>query len=121
MRFLKNINFLFLGLTLVFSLVSFSGVANKQPTAITKTTFVVSNHCEDTSFYFQFKSDNKEGFFNYLTPLSFSFSEFQNTYNLKESTTFKTYSNKILWFKAEKLQTQLYPLVIRKTLYNDNI
>ena len=119
MKFLKNINFLFLGLTLVFSLVSFSGIANNQPSAIIKIAMVATDSNEDTRFslhFFNVYRDSNDGLSKYS---DYSFTRFQNNYDIKEFTAIKSYSNNTLWLRAQKLHMVLYSFNAHKTHYND--
>ncbi len=119
MKHSKNVNILFFGLTLVFSLISFSGVINHLPIEATKTTLVVYDYSEDTRFSIQYNNVNKENLVSFSKYSNYYLISFQNHYDLKEITAFKTYSNKTLWLRAEQLHTKLYSFFTHKTRYNN--
>jgi hypothetical protein len=118
MKHKKNSNILLVGLALLLSLVSFTGVVNHLPNETIKTALVVSNNSEDKSFSIQYQNASKDSSDSFTRYTAYSFTTFLNTYDLKAITVFKTYTFKTLSLNTKQLQTKLY-LSIQQRLYND--
>ncbi len=118
MKLTKNSNILLLGLSLILSIVSFTGVVSHLPTEATKSGLIVSDYSEDTRFSIKYQNANKDAFVSFLEFSNHSFIKFKNVYDLKEIIAFKTYTNNTLSLREEQLQTKLYSFA-HKTLYYD--
>lgn len=119
MRLKKSSNILLLGLSLILSLVSFTGVTNNLPSEAIKTALVVSDYSDNKRFSISYQNaikNNLSAFSKYSTQ---TFTEFQKDYNLKEITTFKAYTLKTLWLRAEQLHAKCFIISAHLTLYND--
>ena len=118
MKFTKKSKTLFFGLTLVLSLVSFSGFPNYATKADVSTTLVITGYDDDANFHLQFQKTYKIVVASLLWDFDFSFIKFQNYYNLKETIAFKTNKSNSLSFIREQLRAKLYTIFTHKTLYN---
>ncbi|WP_299124088.1 hypothetical protein [uncultured Winogradskyella sp.] len=119
MKLSKNINILFFGLTLVLSLVSFSGVTNNSPSEALKSALVISDKDEDTSFCFQFQDVDKIAFVSFFKYATYSFKTLKSTQDLHQKNSYSTYTAKNLWLRAKQLHTKFYPFTTHQTTYNN--
>ncbi|WP_282040718.1 hypothetical protein [Winogradskyella flava] len=119
MKIAKNTNFLFFGLTLLLSLVSFSGFANQLPVEATKTTLVVKGTAQDFSRSILFKAINKGAVVLDNMFSEHSFTMLLTIQNLHDLSYFKTYTHKTLELRTAQLQTKLYTFCTHQTLYSD--
>nr|WP_321236067.1 hypothetical protein [uncultured Psychroserpens sp.] len=121
MKSLKKINILFFGLTLVFSLVSFSGISNAALPDAIKTELVVNDVTPDTRFSIQFNKADNSVFISIFSYFETSFDTFKIDQDLKANIAFKTYTNKTRSVIKEQFQIKLYALFNHKTIYEDSI
>lgn len=119
MKLTKNSNILLIGLSLILSLVSFTGVADHVTREAIKTSIVIGDNSKDTRFSIQYQNVNKGSFISFSKFSSYSFIEFLNNYGLKEITAFKSYTHYIFRVRAEQLLAKLYIYSTNQTLYND--
>ncbi len=121
MRRLKNMNVLFFGLTLVLSLVSFSGAAHNTPNKSVTTALVVEDYQPETRFSIQFQKAKKILSFSFDIYCKFSFSNYKYTQNLNAQTLYKYYTNSAFFIRLEKLHTESYTPNNNKIVYNNFI
>lgn len=117
MKLTKNSNSLFVGLALILSLVSFSGVTSYTPADNVKTTLVVDNKTPDLRRSIVFKNACKTPLVSTITFLVHHFKTFQYTEVSNECIAFKTYLTKTIGLKAYQLHTNIYPTTALKQLY----
>jgi len=117
MKIAKNSNILLVGLALLLSLVSFTGVSNRTPNEAVKTALVISDYGTDirSITYKNALKDNSDAFTNYY---EFAFTEALKHQGIKENTLYKTYIHKTLGIKTEQLHTKCFSLSAHQTLYN---
>ena len=118
MKLVKNKNILLIGLSLILSLVSFTGVANDLPKEAIKTALVVSNYNANARFSIPYQKAIKKTSDIYIKYSKYSFAKFQKNYNLRVITAFNNYTYRTLGHKTEQLFTKLYTSSIHQTLYN---
>ncbi|EDP71978.1 hypothetical protein FBALC1_12792 [Flavobacteriales bacterium ALC-1] len=118
MKLIKKGNILLLGLSLILSLVSFTGVVNHLPNEAIKTALVVNGYCENTHCSIKFQNANKNVFTSICQFSNYSFLRFQNDYSLKEITALKAYTKHTNWLRVDQLHKKHYSSSILKTLYN---
>ncbi|WP_144374460.1 hypothetical protein [Winogradskyella sp. PG-2] len=118
MKLAKNSNLILIGLSLILSLVSFTGVTNHLPREAIKTAFVIGDYNENTRFSISFKNVIKPRFNSFSEFSLHTFKEFLNYYDLKNSATFKIYIYKTLSVRADQLHTKHYSKSRYQTNYN---
>ena len=117
MKLTKNSNLLFVALTLVLSLVSFTGASNHTPKESVKTALIVSDYRVNAWTFISYQKALKHHFDALTRYTASSFEQFQKTYNLKDSSAFKTYTNETLGLSTEQQQIK-FALSTHQILYN---
>ena len=118
MKLSKHSNIIFVGLALILSLVSFSGVVNHLPSEVVKTALLVGDYNDNTRFAISYQNVIKDHTVSFTIFTAFTFAEFQNNYSLKALSAFKSYTYQTLGLSAAQLHTQHYALSTHQTLYN---
>ena len=117
MKLSKSVNVLFFGLTLVLTLVSYSGVTNQWPNKTTKTTLLFSDISRDSSFCFKFENLNIVTLNSLIRYSEYSFQMFKKSQNLKEKNSYLIYVSKSLWVRPERIQSIFHCFTKQKTPY----
>ena len=121
MKSLKKLGFLFLGLSLVFSLSAFSGLELQPQTQVFKTSLVVSQTHNDAHFSITFQQASKAFEAHLNRSLNFSFYPIRLSHGQQQAIAFKSYTTKAFHIRFKKLHNELFTSRFNKTFYRHNI
>ncbi|MFP4845393.1 hypothetical protein [Winogradskyella sp. PE311] len=119
MKLTKNSNVLLIGLSLILSLVAFTGVANQTPNEAIKTALVVGNHSNNISFSINYNKANKLTVVSSAKYTDYVFIEFQKNYSITAISAFKSYIYKTLGLRTSQLHTKGFTFSTHQIVYND--
>jgi len=114
MKLTKKNNILLVGLSLILSLVSFTSVASVSPNKIIKTALIISDYSKNKRFSIQYHNVNKIDFDGFIKFSVYTFTKFQNNYDLKANTAFKIYAKKHLGLKQNNHRLSTTPYLLAK-------